>query len=50
MPIIWYKGKTELASKRAAMSEERKLKKRGYRTSIEERMIGKAKQYGVKYN
>jgi hypothetical protein len=49
MVIMWLKGKTTLASKRAALREEKVLKKRGWHTEIVDKISGRIKIYGVKY-
>lgn len=49
MVTIWLKGKTTLASKRAAMREKRELERRGWHTEIVDKISGRIKIYGVKY-
>jgi hypothetical protein len=50
MAIIWLKGKSALASKRAAQREQTRLRKSNWKTEIVEKVEGRSKIYGVRYS
>jgi hypothetical protein len=49
MIIIWFKGKTELARKRAAMNKKKELEKRGHRAELVNKKEKGETIWGVKY-
>ena len=49
MAIIWLRSDKPSTSKRAAQREQTRLRKSGYKTEIVDKIAGRSKIYGVKY-
>ncbi len=49
MIVIWFKGKSELARKRAAIKKQKELEKRGHRTELTNKREKGEIIWGVKY-